>query len=87
MKIISEQIIGDLTVISNGQYNNIIGENVIVAENIMTRFYGIINKNLTIKKGATVYLHGNFFGKLINEGGILYVFDTNGKVSTFTDNL
>jgi len=85
MKIVREQVLGDLTVISNEQYNNIIGENVIVSENIVARFYGIINKNLTLKKGATVYMHGKIFGKIINEGGILYIFDTTGKVLTITD--
>ncbi len=83
MKIIGAQVRGDVLVDSDTQYNNIMGENVTVAENIMARFYGIILKNLIIKKGATVYLHEKFQGELINEGGILYLFSGTGEIETF----
>lgn len=82
MKIVSEQITGEVSVKVDTQYNNFIGENVIVAENILARFYGVIMKDLVLKKGAIVYLHGKLHGKLINEGGTLYVFEASGEIKT-----
>jgi hypothetical protein len=83
MEIISKQVTGDVAVISDTQYNNFNAENVIVEENILARFYGVIKKDLQLKKGAIVYLHGKLTGKLINEGGTLYVFQASGDIDTF----
>ncbi len=82
MKVVSEQITGEVSVIIDTQYNNFIGENVTVAENILARFYGLIMQDLVLKKGSIVYLHGKLIGKLINEGGTLYVFEASGEIKT-----
>ncbi len=82
MKIVSEQITGDVSVKVDTQYNNFIGENVTVAENVLARFYGLIMQDLVLNKGAIVYLHGKLLGKLINEGGTLYVFEASGEIKT-----
>jgi len=83
MKTVSKQVTGDLSVNEDSQYNNIIAENVIVSENTLTRFYGLIKQSLHLKKGAIVYLHGKLNGKLINDGGTLYVFTASGEIETF----
>jgi hypothetical protein len=83
--IVDKQITGDIIVIRDTQYNNFIGENIIVDENTIGRFYGVINKSLLLRKGAIAYLHGKLHGKFINEGGILYLFPASGKVETHTD--
>ncbi len=87
MEIISKLITGNVSVCENTQFNNFIGENVIVSENILARFYGIIMKDLVLKKDAIVYLHGRLEGKLINEGGTLYVFAASGEVKTIQSDL
>lgn len=82
MDIIGSQVTGDLTVVADAQYNNVFAENVIVSENVMVRFFGIIQNDLTVKNGATVYLHGRLNGKIINEGGVIYVFHPNGNITS-----
>ncbi len=82
MKIVSEQITGEVSVKVDTQYNNFIGENVTVDENVLARFYGVIQVSLILKKGAIAYLHGKLIGKLINEGGTLYVFEASGEIKT-----
>ena len=85
MKIITENVIGDLEITKDSQYNSIIGETVTVSAYVMVRFYGVIN-NLILRKGSTVYLHGKLHGNLTNEGGILYVFNSVGEVEKFDNN-
>lgn len=83
METIGSQVVGDLSVSSDTTYNNVLVNNVIVNENIIVRLYGIIKKDLTVKSGSTVYLHGRLQGNVINEGGVVYVFKPNGEVETF----
>lgn len=73
MKIITEEIKGDLRVTTDTQYNNVVGANITVEERITVRIFGTIN-NLYLRKEATVYLHGKITGNVFNEGGILNLF-------------
>lgn len=71
MKVFQNSECSDLVISEDSQFNNINCENVVVEENVTARFYGTIKKSLTIKKGATIHLHGALQGNLINEGGTL----------------
>ena len=82
MDVIGSQVTGDLTVVNDAQYNNVFAENVTVSENVMVRIFGIIKNDLIVKQGATVYLHGRYNGKIINEGGVIYVFHPNGSITS-----
>lgn len=86
MKVIENLNIVDLEVNFPSQYNSITAENVVVRENITVRFFGTINKSLTLRKGSEVYLHGALNGKLINEGGKLHHYSIRGNLSQHTDN-
>lgn len=71
MKVYQNTQCSDLVITEDSQYNSVNCENVTVAENVTARFYGTIKNSLTIKKGATIHLHGALTGNLINEGGVL----------------
>lgn len=83
MKIENKRVTGNVVVKKNTQFNNIDAVTVTVEEGIIARLYGVVNKNILIKNGATVYLHGKFFGKVVNEGGVLYVFGPSGEILTY----
>lgn len=73
-KIIDTQVNGSITIAVNTQINNLNADEVIVAENVMARLFGQINKTLTLKKGSRVILHGTIYGNVNNEGGELSLF-------------
>jgi hypothetical protein len=83
MDINNSQVNGDVVVKKDTQFNNIHCDNIIVEENVMARFFGAINGNITLKNGSSAYLHGRLNGKVINEGGVLYLFHPNGQVESF----
>lgn len=83
MRIENDHVTGDVVISQNTQYNHIDARNVVVEENVVARLYGLIQENITVKKMATVYLHGKCSGKIINEGGVLYLFDPSGQVLTY----
>jgi hypothetical protein len=80
MKIKTEQVTGDLYILSDAQYNDVLANNVIVKDNVTTRIYGLIKKDLTVGKNALVYLHGKIRGNITNNGGTVYIFDAGGNV-------
>jgi hypothetical protein len=84
MKIFNNEITGDLIIESDSQYNALAVNSVTVTEYVTARLYGNIKKDLVVKKGAKVYLHGDVGGKIKNSDGIAYIFDKNGNVRTFT---
>jgi hypothetical protein len=81
VNIIHKQVTGDLIITEEAQYNHLLCDNLIVEENITTRLYGIIQKDVTIKKGSIIYLHGRIHGKVTNEGGVLYSFEPSGEIN------
>jgi hypothetical protein len=83
MKIINKQVIGDVVVTRDTQYNNLLCDNIIIEEDVTARVFGIVGEDITLKKGATIYLHGRFHGKISNLGGILYLFLPNGGVESY----
>jgi hypothetical protein len=82
MKIKTHQITGDLYILSDTQYNDVLADNVFVKENIVTRLYGGVSKDLHVGKGAIVYLHGKIKGQIKNNGGTIYIFEADGNVKT-----
>ena len=75
LEVIEKEIEGDILITKTAQYNNLRAANVTVAENVVARLYGTINKDLVIKRGARVYLHAAVLGKIKNDFGELQVFD------------
>lgn len=71
---INEEVKGVVKITLNSQYNNVNADEVHVAEAVSARVYGTIRNMVHLKKGSTLYLHGSFTGKLINEGGQFTVF-------------
>lgn len=84
LKTIAEEITGNLTIKEDTTYHNIFAETVVVGQNVVARFYGIINGDIILERGATAYLHGKLQGNVINRGGILYVFNAGGAVEAYT---
>jgi hypothetical protein len=82
MKIKTEKITGDLYILSDAQYNDVNADTIKVKENVTTRLYGIINKDLVVGKNARVYMHGKIYGKVRNNGGSIYLFEDSGDVSS-----
>ena len=74
MKIISKKEIAHELISENTQYNFLRAEHVTIAENITVMVYGIIEQSITVKKGATLHLHGFFRGVLHNEGGEFFLY-------------
>ena len=83
MDTINSQVLGNVTVSKDTQYNYIDCDNIVIEEGVMARLFGKVNQTITIKKGAMVYLHGKMLGKIANEGGVLYVFLPNGQVESY----
>ncbi len=84
MKIKTKPVIGDLYILEDVQYNNVLADNVAVKENVIARIYGVVQKNLTIGKNAIVYMHGKVNGEIINNGGTVHIFGAGGIVKTIT---
>jgi len=82
VEIVSSQINGDVVVAEDTQFNNINCDSIVIPENVIARLFGIIKGDITIKKGATGYLHGKIGGRIVNEGGVLYIFLPSGKVES-----
>ena len=82
MKIKTEQITGDLYILADTQYNDVLADNVTVKENVVTRIYGVIQKDINVGKDAIVYIHGKINGKVTNNGGTIYIFESGGNVKT-----
>ncbi|MES2566917.1 MAG: hypothetical protein V4565_08620 [Bacteroidota bacterium] len=74
MKIIDSIVTGNLFITADTQYNNVTADNVVIEENIKARIYGEIKKDITLNKGSKLYLHGNYHGEIINNGGEIEVY-------------
>ncbi|MCW3076950.1 MAG: hypothetical protein JWO32_1559 [Bacteroidetes bacterium] len=75
-KIISEQIDGkEVHIRENSQYNNIQADHVCIYEGVRARLFGHVKTQITIKKGAKLFIHGTISGNIINEGGRIYHFE------------
>ena len=74
LKIIEKIISGSICIIVNSQYNNLNAVNVTIEKNLTVRLFGIIKRQLIIKKGALVHLHGAVLGNIKNLGGELHIY-------------
>jgi hypothetical protein len=74
LKLISEEIIGMIHIKENSQFNSIQSEMVILSENVKARLFGSIG-DIVLKKGSSVYLHGNVTGNIFNQGGVIHIFN------------
>ena len=73
LKIINEEVAGVIRVTENTQFNKIHADKIVVSENITARLFGSV-KNIILKKGAKLFLHGVILGKVRNGGGEIFVF-------------
>jgi len=78
-KIIPEHVTGNVTVSEHSQFNSISAGNVEIACSVKGRFFGTI-KNLKVNEGARVWIHGSVTGKIENNGGRVFIFDSTGNV-------
>lgn len=74
IKIIYEEIKGNVIINVNSQFNNINADTVTVSKNVTARLYGSIREKVVLKQGATLFLHGVITGEIVNEGGEVFVF-------------
>lgn len=75
-KIISHQVDGkEVHIRENTQFNNIHADHVYVYEGIRARLFGHVKTQITVKKGAKLFIHGTISGDIINEGGRIYHFE------------
>jgi hypothetical protein len=77
LKIINEEVKGKVTITINSQINLLNAEEVVVEENVTARLFGTVHKLLVLKKGSTVYFHGQINGEFLNEGGELTIFEND----------
>jgi hypothetical protein len=73
-KIVQKEVIGNVTIKKNTQFNNINAENVLISKNIIARLFGTVT-NVILKEGSKLYLHGIINGNVQNEGGEILVFN------------
>ncbi len=70
LKVIDNQVAAVVKIDEDCQYNHIEAEKVIVAEFVTARLYGRV-KDVVVKKGAKLYLHGEVYGNIQNKGEIV----------------
>ena len=70
LKVISDEIVGVVKIHEDCQYNHIVADKVIVDENVTVRLFGSV-KDLVVKKGAKLFLHGIVHGSIKNKGQIV----------------
>ena len=75
MIVVSEVVSGNVSVKKDTQFNHLEADNVTIHAYVTARIYGTVKGNLTISKGAVVFLHGKVLGKVINNGGSLNIYD------------
>ena len=73
-KIISHRVAGEIIINENSQYNDIDAERVTVLEGVTARLFGNVN-HIIIKKDSKTFIHGKQSGKIVNEGGRLYIYE------------
>jgi len=70
LKVIDDEIAGVVKIREDCQYNHIEAEKVIVDEYVTARLFGRV-KDMIVKKGAKVFLHGIISGHIKNQGEIM----------------
>lgn len=75
LKLVTEDITGDITIAENSQYNNIQAEKVVLSHNVTARLYGTV-VDIVLFEGSVLNLHGAITGTVQNFGGKMTVFPT-----------
>jgi hypothetical protein len=70
LKVINNEIASVVTIQEDCQYNHIEAEKVIVDEYVTARLFGKV-KDVVVKKGAKLFLHGIVSGHIKNQGEIV----------------
>ena len=74
-KLIQEHISGNIHVKEDTQFNNADAERVLIESNVTARIYGNV-KDVVLKEGSRLYLHGIISGNVLNEGGEIHLFQS-----------
>lgn len=70
LKVIDSEVASVVQIHENCQYNNIEAEKVIVDEYVTARLFGRV-KDVVVKKGGKLFLHGIVYGSIKNQGEIV----------------
>lgn len=73
MRIVSEEVRGNLTIKEDSQFNRINAEQIRVKPNVRVRLFGEV-KDLIIEEGSYITVHGKVTGVVRNQGGSLNIF-------------
>ena len=73
LKIIHDEIVGVVKIKEDSQFNKIRADKVIIAENTTARLFGMV-KDIVLKKGAKLFLHGQISGTIENKGGEIFIY-------------
>lgn len=73
-KIFSSPTGGEIIISENSQYNEIKADKVVIHPNVVARLYGHV-KDVTLKEGSLLYMHGRIIGNVVNEGGEIHIFN------------
>lgn len=71
--VVEHEVTGNLHVTQHTQYNRVKADHVLVNEKVTARIYGTV-KDVVLKPGSTLLMHGTVSGKIVNEGGELRLF-------------
>jgi hypothetical protein len=70
LKVINDQVDGVVRIHEDCQYNHITADKVIVDEYVTVRLFGKV-KDVVVKKGGKLFLHGIVYGHIKNQGEIV----------------
>ena len=70
LKVVSREISGVVKISEDCQFNKIEAEKVIIYENVTARLFGKV-KDVVVKKGGRLFLHGIISGQIENKGEII----------------
>ena len=70
LKIVDHEIHGVVKISEDCQFNKIEADKVIIDENVTARLFGTV-KDVVVKKGAKLFLHGIIYGQIQNKGEIV----------------
>lgn len=83
MKLITDKIEGDITIIEDTNINGMVIGTITVSENVTLIIHGMIIGNIILRKNSTLFHYGFADGNIKNIEADLEVFGTvNGEIIT-----
>ena len=72
-KVVEHEVSGEVHVDEHTQFNCMRARKLVIEEKTTVRLFGNV-KELIIKRGAVLLLHGIIYGRIRNEGGKVHLF-------------